>query len=98
MVGGPRRTRSRFSVDRLERAVRLASHVVPCATCLTQALALNHLLSNDGHASTVLIGVRKDEAGFAAHAWVEWSGGSLLSSTAEVTKYSRFLTLPPRVI
>ena len=98
MVAGPHRTRSRFSVDRLERAVRLASHVVPCATCLTQAVALNRLLSSDGHASTVLIGVRKDDAGFAAHAWVEWRGGPLLSSATEVSKYSRFLTLPPHVI
>ena len=98
MVGGPRRTRSRFSVDRLERAVRLASRVVRAPPASTQALALNHLLSSDGHASTVLIGVRKDDAGFAAHAWVEWSGGPLLSSATEVTKYSRFLTLPPHVI
>jgi hypothetical protein len=97
IVGPPRNTRSRFSVARLERAVRLASRIVPCASCLTQALALNHLLSNEGHASTVLIGVRKDEGRFAAHAWVEWSGGPLLSSAAEVTRYSRFLTWPPRV-
>ena len=72
------------------------SRVVPGATCLTQALALNQLLSNNGHASTVLIGVRKDDDRFAAHAWVEWRGGPLLSSPAQVTQYSRFLTWPPR--
>ena len=88
MVGSSARPRSRFSVARLERAVRLASRLVPGATCLTQALALNQLLSNNGHASTVLIGVRQDEGRFAAHAWVEWSGGPLLSSPAEVTQYS----------
>ena len=96
IVGRPRNTRSRLDVARLERAVRLASRVVPFATCLTQALALNQLLSNNGHASTVLIGVRQDEGRFAAHAWVEWSGRTLLSSPAEVTQYSRFLTWPPR--
>ncbi len=87
----------RFSVARLERAVRTAGRLVPRATCLTQALALNHLLSCDGHASTVQIGVRCQDGRFAAHAWVEWSGGPLLSSPAEVTQYARFLTWPPRV-
>jgi hypothetical protein len=88
-------TPSRFTVVRLERAVQLASRVVPGATCLTQALALNQLLSSNGHASTVLIGVRKDADRFAAHAWVESNGRPLLSSPAEVTQYSRFLTWPP---
>jgi Transglutaminase-like superfamily len=86
-----------FSVARLERAIRAASRCVPCASCLTQALALNRLLANNGHPSTVLIGVAKENGRFAAHAWVEWSGGLLLSSPAEVTQYSRCLTWPPRV-
>lgn len=85
------------SVDRLERAVRFASRLVPRATCLTQALALNHLLARHGHASTVQIGVRNDDGRFAAHAWVEWSGGPLLSSATELTRYARFFTWPPRV-
>ena len=98
MVGGPRRTApgSVSTASSVPCDWRAVLH--PRATCLTQALALNRLLSSDGHASTGLIGVRKDDAGFAAHAWVEWRGGPLLSSATEVTKYSRFLTLPPHVI
>jgi hypothetical protein len=97
MVGPAHKRPSRFSVHRIERAVRVASRMVPCATCLTQALALNHLLSRDGHASTVQIGVRQDAGEFAAHAWVEWVGGPLLSSATEVSRYVRCLTWPSRV-
>jgi hypothetical protein len=97
-VAGPSRLGSRgLPAGRLERAVRLASRLVPRATCLTQALALNHLLARHGHASTVQIGVRKHDGRFAAHAWVECSGGTLLSSAIDVTAYSRFMSWPPRL-
>ena len=39
----------RFSVGQLEWAVRAASRLAPRATCLTQALTLNHLLRCDRH-------------------------------------------------
>jgi hypothetical protein len=86
---------ARCRVDRLERAVRLASRAIPCATCLTQALALSHLLSRSGHASTVRIGVTNERGRFAAHAWVECHGVPLLSSSAEVARYARILTWTP---
>lgn len=82
----------RIGVDRLERAVKRASRVVPRATCLTQALALGDLLSRHGYASTLQIGVRKDDGRFSAHAWVECAGIPLLASSAEVALYARFLT------
>ena len=82
----------RIGVDRLERAVKRASRVVPRATCLTQALALGDLLSRHGYASTIQIGVRKDDGRFSAHAWVECAGIPLLASAAEVALYARFLT------
>ncbi|MEN3340509.1 MAG: hypothetical protein V7647_4185 [Acidobacteriota bacterium] len=97
-VAAPSRVGTRgLTPGRLERAVRLGSRLVPRATCLTQALALNHLLARHGHASTVQIGVRKSQGRFAAHAWVECSGGTLLSSAPEVTAYSRVMTWPPRI-
>ena len=82
---------TRFSVDRLERAVRAASRIVPRATCLTQALALNHLLARGGYASVVRIGVTNEHGRFAAHAWVECGGAPLLSSAAEVAQYAQLL-------
>jgi hypothetical protein len=84
----------RFTVDRLAWAVRAASRAVPHATCLTQALALSHLLRREGHAATVQIGVSKKDGRFAAHAWVESNGVPLLSTISEVSRYSRFFTWP----
>lgn len=84
----------RFSVGRLEWAVRAASRMVPHGTCLTQALALNHLLRSQGYAGVVQIGVKNDGR-FAAHAWVECDGVPLLSSAGDIGRYSRFLTWPP---
>jgi hypothetical protein len=87
---------SRFSVERLEWAVRNASRVVPGASCLTQALALHHLLARADYPSTIHIGVAKlPERGFEAHAWVEHGGIALLNSANEVAHYSRLIAFEP---
>ena len=85
----------RFSVGQLEWAVRAASRLAPRATCLTQALTLNHLLRCDGHPGVVQIGVDNHDGRFAAHAWVECDGVCLLSTAGDIRRYSRFLTWPP---
>lgn len=83
-----------FPVSRLEWAVRAASRRIPMATCLTQALALQCLLTRAGHAAEVHVGVKKDDqAGFQSHAWVECEGQMLLSAPCEVAEYSRLLAL-----
>lgn len=85
---------SRFSVDRLEWAVRTAAHIVPRATCLTRALALRHLLSRGGYPSSIQIGVAMEHGGrFVAHAWVEHDGDIPLDTTGDVAPYTRFLKL-----
>lgn len=81
-------------VGRLVWAVRAASRRIPAASCLTQSLALHCLLSSAGHHSEVRIGVGKDmEAGFAAHAWVEYAGQPLLSGPEEMERYVLLLTV-----
>ena len=91
----PRESRAdRSSVESLEWAVRTARRMVPLATCLTQALALHHLLARAGYESSIHIGVAKTAGrGFEAHAWVEHAGVTLLSSPSEVAHYSRLLAL-----
>jgi hypothetical protein len=85
---------AQFNVDRLAWAVRAASRFVPRATCLTQALALHHLLSRAGYCSSVQIGVAKDSRrNFEAHAWVEHDGRTLLHREGDLAGYSRLLTL-----
>jgi hypothetical protein len=86
----------RFSVDRLEWAIQSASRAVPHATCLTQALALHHLLRREGYTGTVQIGVSQAGGRFAAHAWVECNSVPLLSSVGELSRYSRLFSWPPR--
>jgi len=86
-LGGVGRLKG-LSADRMAWAVRHASRLVPRATCLTQALALHHLLVCAGHPSRVHLGVAKDaQAGFQAHAWVEYAGRPLLSGPSEVVRY-----------
>ena len=96
MVASPRQStrRRQPSVERLEWAVSRASRLVPRATCLAQALALDRWLHSHGRDSIVQIGVASDHGQFAAHAWVEHNGLPLLSNAREIERYSRFLTLP----
>ena len=58
-----------------EQAVRRALRVLPCASCLAQAIAAACLLRRDGRDSTLTIGVRFDGTHrFHAHAWLESDG------------------------
>ena len=66
-----RRRLPAHSAPRCAWAVRAASRYVPRATCLTQALAAQALLTESGHESSIEIGVMKDQRRrFRAHAWV----------------------------
>ena len=87
MVAGPHRTRSRFSVDRLSgpcdwRAVLFRAPPASPRRWRSTACCRATAMLQPGP-----IGVRKDDAGFAAHAWVEWRGGPLLSSATEVSVF-----------
>ena len=74
--------------DHLAWAVRTASRPVPAASCLTQALALQHLLAQSGRPSQIQIGVALDgDSGFRAHAWVEHDGRVLLDSPEQAACY-----------
>lgn len=67
---------------RIAWALHAASRFVPRSTCLVRALAAHRLLAKHGHASDLRIGVAKsDEAGLAAHAWVECGGTVLVGRT-----------------
>lgn len=83
-----------LSADHLAWVVRTSSRLVPAATCLTQSLALQCVLTTAGRPCRVQIGVAKDARGkFQSHAWVEHDGHTLLSTPVEVMRYARLLTL-----
>jgi len=65
-------------VDRIVWAVGAASRWLPGTTCLTSALALQRLLSRQGHASELHIGVARREEKFSAHAWLVCDGRVLM--------------------
>jgi hypothetical protein len=67
------------AMERIIWAVELAARYVPCATCLTQALACRKLMHQEGFAGELRLGVTKDEEGrFQAHAWLEQDGRVLM--------------------
>jgi hypothetical protein len=76
---------------RLSRAVRRLLPRLPGDTrCLTQSLVLTALLARRGVGSRLLIAVAPGED-FAAHAWVEHGGVSVLP--AEGTGFGRLVAL-----
>jgi hypothetical protein len=72
----PLDARVRGQGERWGLAVDRALRLVPGdRSCLIRATALRDLLVMDGLAkATVRIGVRRDQRGFTAHAWVELDG------------------------
>jgi hypothetical protein len=69
------------SLEQMVWAVRVVSRYLPGATCLTQALAAQALLTQSGFPSQVEIGVAKDEDDLRrlqAHAWVVCQGQVVL--------------------
>jgi hypothetical protein len=61
----------RVSLHSIARSIRAASHYIPKATCLPQALTAQHLLLWNSYPADFQIGVAKDANGkLEAHAWV----------------------------
>jgi transglutaminase superfamily protein len=82
-------------VERLARLVAASSRVVPGATCLTQSLAVQFLLTRAGYASVIRLGVaRNDACGFEAHAWVDCHGQVLLDHPADIARYTVLASFP----
>jgi hypothetical protein len=83
----------RPTVERVTWAVTTASHYLPSATCLVQALTTQVLLKRFGDVTQIRIGVRHDETGqFKAHAWVEHHGQIVIGGSAE--EIALFTVLP----
>jgi hypothetical protein len=84
-------------VEHLAWAVQAAARRIPGASCLTQAISLQHLMALAGHQAEVHIGVAKDAArGFEAHAWVEHRGAVVLGDDGDLGRYAPMLALYPK--
>lgn len=71
-------------------SVQVASYYIPGATCLTQALTGQILLSKYNYHSKLKIGVFKGD-NFEAHAWLELNDEIILGESEE--KYVQILEL-----
>ena len=78
-------------------AVKHTSRLVPFATCLTQALALQYLLARSGYSGTIRVGVRSDQGeAIEAHAWVLWDETVLIGgSKEELDSFTPMVDLRP---
>ena len=83
-----------ISPRRLSWAIQASARRIPKASCLTQALALQILLTQTGKSGRVHIGVAKDTTrGFEAHAWLEHQGEILVGNNGELGRYAQILAL-----
>ncbi|MEG4292377.1 lasso peptide biosynthesis B2 protein [Microcoleus sp. C2C3] len=76
------------SVDKVAWAVMVASHYIPGARCLAQALATQVLLERRGYPTQLRIGFTRDKGGqMSAHAWVESEGRVAIGGTGNMARY-----------
>lgn len=86
---------SYYYARQLARRIERLARLVPRATCLTQAMALQWLLARSGHASELFVGVRQAAGGqFEAHAWVSCNQRIVLG--AATTRLADFTPLTER--
>ena len=91
-----RRMRSEHTVDQVVWAISTAARYIPAATCLTQALAAQSLLTRNGHCSQLHIGFAKGpDREFGAHAWVECDDRVVLGGS-ELERYTPLLAWEER--
>ena len=87
------------SIDQVVWGVTVGSRYVPAATCLTQALATQMLLSHCGHPARLRIGVARSETGeFHAHAWVECQGRIVIGGTDAPLRYTPLAPLEGKTL
>lgn len=96
-VAAPIGVRDQATAEQVVWAVEKAGRRMPrFTTCLTQALAVQFLLSRRGYPALLRIGVSKDKEGeFMAHAWIE-SKGEVLIGGEELERYTPLTTLDGR--
>jgi hypothetical protein len=63
--------RERYTEEQIAWAVRAAARYVPKANCLPQAIVAKQFLEEQGFQPVLRIGVRPEDLGLQAHAWVE---------------------------
>jgi hypothetical protein len=77
-----------LTVNRVAWFTNHASHYVPGATCLVQALAGKVVFSIYGYEPTIVIGVKKDGPNdILSHAWLEYDGQTIIGNLEDIDHY-----------
>jgi hypothetical protein len=77
-----------LTVNRIAWFTNRASHFVPDATCLVQALAGKVVFSIYGYEPTIVIGVKKgDSNDILSHAWLECDGEIVIGNLEDIDQY-----------
>lgn len=89
----------RVTVARITHAVARIAKFIPDASCLTQTISCQALLSWKGIPSTITMGLKKDESGaLKAHAWLSWNGEVVLEGDeGKLVDFNKILDLPTPV-
>jgi hypothetical protein len=89
----------KMTVARITHAVAKTARIVPDASCLTQCIACQALLSWKGIPSSIAIGLKKaGDAELKAHAWLVWHGQVVLQGESGASpEFNRILDLPTPV-
>lgn len=84
-------------LDRMAWSVRRTANMVPMATCLTRAQALQIMLARRGLSTDMVLGVaRSASKDFLAHAWLEKDGQVLIGGAErKINTFSRLKTYGP---
>lgn len=85
---GARRGTVGVAPGRVAWSVEAVAGSIPQATCLTQALAAQVMLSRAGERPELHIGVATDRGAFEAHAWLSLHGRTLVGDH-ELERYAR---------
>lgn len=89
----------RVTVARIAHAVERIARLVPDASCLTQTISCQAILSWKGIPSTITMGLKKDgEGALKAHAWLSWNGQVVLEGNeGTLLDFTKILDLPTPV-
>ena len=86
--------RSKPTAEQLASLVSVGSEYVPRASCLTQALVAQAVLSRYGYEPILKIGVARDaNSGFEAHAWIECDGEVVIGRVGTLDQYTPLPTI-----
>lgn len=82
------------TVIRIARAVEKTARFIPDASCLTQTISCQAILSWKDIPSTISMGVLKEKDGtIRMHAWLVWNGQTVLDGE-NLKGFSKILDLP----